>query len=131
MTLMTGVCNPRSSQMSESKGGMMSGASTTAPKISSELVREDEAFTEIVAEFLEGLNTRLKTMQDAIGSGDFDALRVAAHQLKGSGGGYGYPALTEHAARLEQSAIENAIETCKKTVAELDALCARLVVSDD
>ena len=110
---------------------MMSDASTTTEKISSELVREDVAFAAIVTEFLDGLNARLKTMQNAIGSCDFDALRVAAHQLKGSGGGYGYPALTEQATMLEQSAIENAAEECKKAIAELDTLCARLVVSED
>ena len=70
-------------------------------------------------------------MEDAILAGDFEALSTAAHQLKGSGGGYGYPILTERAARLEQCARQRSIEDCASVFAELRDLCKRVVISDE
>ena len=96
--------------------------------IGSELVREDPSFSEIVQEFVKGLSDRLRAMETAIDRTDFDALRVAAHQLKGSGGGYGYPALSERAAALERHARAEAIDNCEASISELKELCSRVVV---
>ena len=99
--------------------------------IGSDLVKEDSSFSEIVVQFVEGLNRRLATMEDAIRASDFEALSTAAHQLKGSGGGYGYPILTERAAKLERCARQNTLESCTIAFAELKELCKRVVVSDE
>lgn len=99
--------------------------------IGSELVREDPSFSDIVQEFVNGLSGRLSAMENAILAADFDALRVAAHQLKGSGGGYGYPILSERAAALERHARAQAIKNCEEAVGELKEVCSRLVVDTD
>jgi len=96
--------------------------------IGSELVRENASFAEIVTQFVAGLNERVARMEDAIRAADFDALRVAAHQLKGSGGGYGYPILTERAAELERHARNQALDPCLKAIDELKTICERVVV---
>ncbi len=96
--------------------------------IRSELVREDASFTQIVVEFVEGLGDRLTSMEAAIRESDFDALRSAAHKLKGSGGGYGYPILTERASELEQHAKAQILDDCVQTLDELRRLCGRVVV---
>ena len=99
--------------------------------IESDLLKEDPSYADIVVQFVEGLTNRLDTMKEALATSDFDALRVAAHQLKGSGGGYGYPVLTERAAELEQHARASLIEECSQEFEELKQLCARVVVSAD
>lgn len=99
--------------------------------IGSELVQEDASFSDIVVEFVEGLGGRLTRMENAIRAKDFDALRVAAHQLKGSGGGYGYPILTERARDLERLAKGKALDDCAKTFADLKEICKRVVVDPD
>ncbi len=96
--------------------------------IGSELVREDASFADIVTQFVAGLDDRLRRMDDAVRAADFDALRVAAHQLKGSGGGYGYPILTERAAQLERHAKDRTLDECIASVEELKAICKRVVV---
>lgn len=96
--------------------------------IGSELVRQNASFAEIVTQFVAGLSERVTQMEDAIRAADFDALRNAAHQLKGSGGGYGYPILTERAARLEKHARNQALEQCVNSIEELKAICAHVVV---
>ncbi len=95
----------------------------------SELLKEDPSYADIVVQFVEGLSNRLATMEEALNSSDFQALRIAAHQLKGSGGGYGYPLLTERAAELEQHAKESLSDKCGEQLEELKQLCARVVVS--
>ena len=96
--------------------------------IESKLVREDPSFADIVLDFVQGLERRIQRMEEAIQEHDLEALRQAAHQLKGSGGGYGYPALTERAATLERQAKAKALDDCRKTLDELRELCQRLVV---
>jgi HPt (histidine-containing phosphotransfer) domain-containing protein len=96
--------------------------------IGSQLLRDDPSFADIVSEFVNGLSGRLTAMEEAIRDADFEALRVAAHQLKGSGGGYGYPVLSEKAAKLEQYAGMQAQEDCVNSFNDLKELCARVVV---
>ena len=96
--------------------------------IGSNLVREDASFAELVMQFVAGLSERVTRMEEAIRAADFDALQVAAHQLKGSGGGYGYPILTERAAQLERHARNQALDQCVEAIEELKTICERVVV---
>ena len=60
----------------------------------------------MVATYLERCIHAVPTARTALEAGDFAQIRVWAHRLKGSGGGYGVPALTEYAALLEKAAIQ-------------------------
>jgi len=99
--------------------------------IESDLARDDASFTDLVQEFVEGLNDRLGDMDRTLSLGDFKALQVAAHQLKGTGGGYGYPSITERAAELEQLAKQELSGDCEDTLTELRKLCERVIVRSD
>ena len=49
-------------------------------------------------------------MRQSLAGGQLEELRRLAHQLKGAGGSYGYPSLTEACKALENGAkIEDAI----------------------
>ncbi|UCC31388.1 MAG: Hpt domain-containing protein [Phycisphaerales bacterium] len=96
--------------------------------IGSELLREDPSFAGIVLQFLDGLSDRLTKMEKAIAAADFQELRMAAHQLKGTGGGYGYPALSKRAADLEKRARARVLDECAEALDDLKKLCDRLVV---
>lgn len=104
---------------------------TPPDPIDSELVREDAAYVDIVMQFVEGLGARVRTMEDALNKGDFEQLCMAAHQLKGSGGGYGYPILTEQAAALERLAKQESVSECTELISDLRSLCERIVVQSD
>ncbi len=108
----------------------MSQSSNATDPIVSELVLEDQSFEEIVIQFVEGLSDRVQSMQDALNTSDYEALRVAAHQLKGSGGGYGYPMLTHQAGELEKLAKDHELDQCLTEFDKLKELCSRVVVSD-
>ena len=56
---------------------------------------------EILAKFVSRLPDRVNQLQQLLAEEDLDALKLAAHQLKGAAGGYGFTPLTDAAGRVE------------------------------
>lgn len=94
--------------------------------ILSELMQEDSSYEELVANFVVRLSERVTQLEGAIRTADFEAVRVTAHQLKGSGGGYGFPIVTEVAAKLEEQAMSQALDDCVKAITELRSIAGRV-----
>ncbi len=67
----------------------------------SELVREDPEMRDIVEDFVGDLQTRIHELRDAFAATDWDRMATLAHQLKGAGGSYGYPAISQRGAAME------------------------------
>ncbi|MEE9294110.1 MAG: Hpt domain-containing protein [Phycisphaerae bacterium] len=104
-------------------------ANTSVPDvIPSMLVQEDPTFADLVEEFVDSLAHRIRNMKDAVQKGDFATLRTLAHQLKGSGGGHGYPIITETAAAIEQHARNEDLQQCGTGVEKLASITARVVI---
>jgi len=99
--------------------------------IPSDLVSQDGSFADLVQEFIDGLGGRMAEMETAVSNGDYQALKRLAHQLKGSGGGYGYPDLTNLAAEIEQHALSEGLAACQQALDELKILVSRVVVKLD
>ncbi|MEM6312452.1 MAG: CHASE domain-containing protein [Planctomycetota bacterium] len=85
---------------------------------------DDPVMASILPDFIAELPDRVASIELLRTAGDIEALTVLVHQLKGAGGGYGFPTITEHAAEAEQALRKdaNAEETDKK----VDALLALL-----
>ncbi len=94
--------------------------------IHSSLVEDDPSFADIVADFVSGLDERLATLTQAADAQDLDAVRSIAHQLKGAGGGHGYPQITEVAAGLEQNARNAQLDECQRAISELTLVIQRV-----
>ncbi len=103
--------------------------SESCSPIASTLVQEDASFADLVEEFVDGLQDRLDQMNKAVASSDFEQLKRLAHQLKGAGGGHGYPALTNVSGDLEQSALAEQLEDCQRQLEALRSVVDRVVVS--
>ena len=73
----------------------------TSPVRSS--MADDEDFRELLEMFVEGMNEKRNLLSSAFETQDFEGLRKIAHQLKGSGGGYGFSGVSERAAHLEEA----------------------------
>jgi len=68
----------------------------------SELLQKEPDFVEIVAKFVgHQLPSLLETIKSAIEVKDWKCIKDIVHQIKGSGGGFGYPIITERAAQME------------------------------
>lgn len=88
----------------------------------STLLAADPELFDLVRDFVQGLDRRVSDMQHARNAGDWIRLRSLAHQLKGAGGSYGYPDLSELAGRLESAAIETQSVAVDHLLSEIEAL---------
>ncbi|MFN4244146.1 MAG: ATP-binding protein [Tepidisphaerales bacterium] len=62
---------------------------------------DDEEMRQLVREFVEGLPASVGRLTGLASRGEWGQAARVAHQLKGAGGGYGFPRLTELAAEAE------------------------------
>lgn len=67
---------------------------------------DDPDYSELLNFFVEALPERIWRLQELHVGGDVELLKELAHQLKGAGGGYGFPGMTEAARELESACIE-------------------------
>lgn len=88
-------------------------APATGPVLSE--FRKDPDMLELVELFVSELPTRIKAMQEAALASNFEALKRHAHQLKGAGGGYGFPTVSTAAGELEDAIKQAGIETTSAT----------------
>jgi HPt (histidine-containing phosphotransfer) domain-containing protein len=61
----------------------------------------------LIPRYMDRRHKEIETFRTQLGAGDFEALRIGGHSLKGSGGGYGFPALTTIGATIETAAKAN------------------------
>lgn len=64
---------------------------------------DDPEYRELLEMFTSAIPERRRSLAEAFRAGNFPELQTLAHQLKGAGGGFGYPGLTERAADLEMA----------------------------
>jgi len=85
---------------------------------------DDPDMLEIVREFAHELPDRIARIESLLAAHAFADLQTLAHQLKGAGGGYGFPIITEQAAALERALKSGESDAVVKDRAA--ALCATL-----
>lgn len=68
-------------------------------------VTVDADMEDIVPGYLEKRRAEVAKYQAALAAGDFEAIRMLGHKMKGTGGGYGFPVLTEIGGILEEQAL--------------------------
>jgi HPt (histidine-containing phosphotransfer) domain-containing protein len=86
----------------------------------------DEEIADLVRDFVRALPGRAEAITQAAEARDWDALRRAAHQLKGSAGSYGFPPITDAARAVEGLASEAAPPgALDESIQSLATLCRR------
>ncbi len=58
---------------------------------------------ERIPAYLENCRQNATLMQEALDRNDFEAVTILGHNLRGSGGGFGFQAITDFGAGLEQA----------------------------
>jgi HPt (histidine-containing phosphotransfer) domain-containing protein len=105
--------------MTQNSGGRQNG------KI---LVKADPDVADLIPDFLNNRRKDITVMLDALKRGDFETIRVLAHSMKGSGGGYGFDAITEVGRDLEQAAKSKNTEEIGKHISALSSYLDRVEV---
>lgn len=71
---------------------------------------EKEEFIELVEIFVTSADEDIQKLRDAFAENNIDAVKEAAHSLKGSSGNMGFQDISDSAARIEQNARKGNIE---------------------
>ncbi len=93
---------------------------------------DDPEMSDLVELFVEELPDRIQALQESFEKSQFDQLRHLAHQIKGAGGGYGYPILSTVAGELEHQlndSGDDAVHQIEQSFRELVELCQRATLA--
>lgn len=86
---------------------------------------DDPDMAPLVEQFVRGLPSRCAAALDAAARRDLIGVRSFAHNLKGAGGGYGFPQITSAAAVLEQATMGEDEGRVQTALDEMVNLCRR------
>ncbi len=84
---------------------------------------DDTDLVDLIDEFVAGLKTDIEAMRSVMKDDDYGGLCRLAHQMKGAGGSYGYPMLTEASKALEEAAQGKDVEAVTIARKEFEMLC--------
>lgn len=88
---------------------------------------DDPDLGEIVEMFVDEMPERVTLIQQLLDASDWEGVRRAAHQLKGSAGSHGFTPISPVAAAVEKSVVSGQPEEeIRKAVEELCEMCGRV-----
>lgn len=88
----------------------------------------DPDLAELIPDFLAHRRRELDDLRAAFAAGDFSAIREIGHQIKGTGGGFGFMALTDLGRDLEAAAKLEDAQGVEETVGRLTDYLERVEV---
>ena len=80
---------------------------------------DDDEWAEMQEMYINHTSKELKNIKENLDSVAFDSLRTFGHNIKGSGGMYGFNEITSRGAEIESAAMNENLEDIKS---HLDAL---------
>jgi HPt (histidine-containing phosphotransfer) domain-containing protein len=83
-------------------------------------------FADRIPAYLQNLRQNVITMLDALDRVDFETVSILGHNMRGSGGAYGFQAITDIGAGLEQAAESADTDASRKWVGELSSYLERV-----
>jgi len=86
----------------------------------------DAQIAALVPRFLANRAADVVKIRTALAARDFDTIRQAAHSMKGSGTGYGFPEITSLGAAMEESARLQEAAATMELVTRLEDFLVRL-----
>ena len=95
------------------------------------VVKVDPDIADMVPRFLENRSRDVARLREALGRADAEAVRAIGHTLNGVGGGYGFPAISEFGARIEEAGAARQTDTAARVVDELADYLARVQVEPE
>lgn len=92
------------------------------------IVSVDPLIAALVPRFLANRLADVGRIRAALASADFEAIRIAAHGMKGSGGGYGFAEISRLGAALEEGAQQRDAAAIAALAASLEAYLGSIEV---
>ncbi|MBE0614651.1 MAG: Hpt domain-containing protein [Burkholderiales bacterium] len=95
------------------------------------IIAVDAQIAALVPRFLDNRAADVDKIRAALARGDFEAVRVAAHGMKGAGGAYGFPEISRLGAEMEESVRRRDAAAITSLAARLEAYLARIEIKSD
>ena len=92
------------------------------------IVGVDSDLEDLIPGYLENRKDDIQSILEALQDGDYEKIRLLAHSMKGSGGGYGFVSITDIGKSIETAAVERNDEEIKNQVNELSSFLDRVEV---
>ncbi|HOV89994.1 MAG TPA: Hpt domain-containing protein [Syntrophorhabdaceae bacterium] len=84
------------------------------------IVHIDPDLEDLIPGYIENRYSDIRKIKDALAKGDYETIRILGHSMKGSGGGYGFDAITDIGRSIELSAKEHDDTAIKKLLEDLE-----------
>ena len=91
----------------------------------------DSDLRDLIPSYLKKRQKDIKTITQSIETTDFDKIRMLAHSMRGSGGGYGFMPISKIGEALEEVARIKDLKQIKKHLAELSDFLERVTLVYD
>jgi hypothetical protein len=93
-----------------------------------EIVNIDSELEYLIPEYLDGRRKDAASIAEALLRQDFESIRILGHNMKGTGGGYGFDAITIIGGEIQQAAISGDAGTLERLAGELADYLGRVTV---
>jgi hypothetical protein len=91
-----------------------------------ETVFVDKDLEYLVPDYLDSKRKDAALIHDFIRKEDFESIRIIGHNMKGTGGGYGFEAISVMGTELESAAINRNVATIARIAGDLLAYIERI-----
>ena len=92
------------------------------------IIAVDAQIAALVPRFLANRAADIDKIRAALAGDDFETIRVAAHAMKGAGGGYGFPEISRLGAAMEEGARQRDAAAIDALAASLETYLARIEI---
>jgi len=92
------------------------------------IVTIDVELEDLIPGFLKSREKDIEKVREYLATGDFEAIRLLGHTLKGNGAGYGFDDLSVVGREMEQAATEEAPDAINKTLDDFSAYLENIEV---
>ena len=92
------------------------------------IVKVDPELAELIPAFLKNRDEDIHLLMEGLKKNNYEIIERTGHGMKGSGSGFGFEAITEIGARIEQAAKHQDTDEVQKGIDELSDYVRRLEV---
>lgn len=91
-------------------------------------VTVDKDLEDLIPGFMQRRREDVASLKASLAAGEMDKVRVTGHSMKGTGGGYGFDALSRIGGDLEKAAAATDTEAISQLIAQLEQYLDNVVV---
>ena len=95
------------------------------------IVHVDSDLEDLIPGFFENRIKNIETIHEALKEGDYETIKVIGHGMIGSGGGYGFDAITEMGRVIESAAKNENAEEIQKQAKDLSTYMEKVEIIYD